>query len=188
MGDKPRVLIVETSSEATKLRRCFEAEEYVLGTAHTPDEALGLLSTQKWELALVNSSLSDSTELDLEAQLRNIDSEMTILTVVDCQPGRGVDALKLHAYDFVTRPIDELEVGNRAANAIKHKRTELENLRLSKLLADETGKSLDEVERAHILRVLESCQGNRSRAAEILRIDRSTLYEKLRLYSDADNS
>ena len=32
MGDKPRVLIVETSAEATKLRRCFEAEEYVRKT------------------------------------------------------------------------------------------------------------------------------------------------------------
>ena len=45
-----------------------------------------------------------------------------------------------------------------------------------------TGKTLDEVERAHILRVLEECGNNQSRAAEMLGIDRVTLHHKLKRY------
>ncbi|MGZ5262001.1 MAG: sigma-54-dependent transcriptional regulator [Burkholderiales bacterium] len=44
------------------------------------------------------------------------------------------------------------------------------------------GKSLDEIERIHILRVLEECGGNQSRAAEVLDIDRVTLHHKLKRY------
>jgi two-component system response regulator HydG len=43
-------------------------------------------------------------------------------------------------------------------------------------------KTLEEVEQAHILRVLEQCGGNQSRAAEILHIDRVTLHHKLKRY------
>lgn len=43
-------------------------------------------------------------------------------------------------------------------------------------------QSLEEMERAHILHVLESCNGNQSRAAEILDIDRVTLHHKLKRY------
>jgi two-component system response regulator HydG len=45
-----------------------------------------------------------------------------------------------------------------------------------------TGKSLDEMERAHILRVLEECGYNQSRAADVLDIDRVTLHHKLKRY------
>ena len=45
-----------------------------------------------------------------------------------------------------------------------------------------TSKSLEEMERAHILRVLESCGWNQSRAAEVLEIDRVTLHHKLKRY------
>jgi DNA-binding NtrC family response regulator len=45
-----------------------------------------------------------------------------------------------------------------------------------------TSKSLDEVERAHILRILEECGNNQSRAAEMLGIDRVTLHHKLKRY------
>lgn len=44
------------------------------------------------------------------------------------------------------------------------------------------GKSLDEIEKSYILRVLEECNYNQTRAAEILDIDRVTLHNKLKKY------
>jgi len=46
----------------------------------------------------------------------------------------------------------------------------------------DAGKTLEDIERAHILRVLAECGGNQSRAAEVLDIDRVTLYHKLKKY------
>jgi len=43
-------------------------------------------------------------------------------------------------------------------------------------------KTLEDMERAHILRVLEECGGNQSHAADVLDIDRVTLYHKLKKY------
>jgi two-component system, NtrC family, response regulator HydG len=45
-----------------------------------------------------------------------------------------------------------------------------------------SGKKLEEMERAYILRVLEECGGNQSHAAAILDIDRVTLHHKLKKY------
>ena len=53
---------------------------------------------------------------------------------------------------------------------------------ISSRCASTAGKSLDEIERVHILRVLEECGGNQSRAAEVLDIDRVTLHHKLKRY------
>jgi DNA-binding NtrC family response regulator len=44
------------------------------------------------------------------------------------------------------------------------------------------GDSLEDVERAHILHVLEACNWNQSMAARILKIDRVTLYNKIRKF------
>lgn len=46
--------------------------------------------------------------------------------------------------------------------------------------------SLEEMERAHILRVLKFAENNRARAAEILGIGRKTLYRKLKKYEMAE--
>ena len=43
-------------------------------------------------------------------------------------------------------------------------------------------RALAEVERAHVLSVLESCDWNVSHAAEALEVDRGTLYNKLKKY------
>jgi two-component system, NtrC family, response regulator HydG len=45
-----------------------------------------------------------------------------------------------------------------------------------------TTRTLEEIEKAHILRVLEQCNWNQTRAAEVLDIDRVTLHHKLKKY------
>jgi DNA-binding NtrC family response regulator len=44
------------------------------------------------------------------------------------------------------------------------------------------GQALEDIERAHILRVLEGCNWNQSMAARVLKIDRVTLYNKIKKY------
>jgi len=49
-------------------------------------------------------------------------------------------------------------------------------------LSAEDLEPLSEVERKHILHALEACHGQRNLAARALRIDRKTLYRRLRSY------
>jgi len=46
--------------------------------------------------------------------------------------------------------------------------------------------TLEEVERRHVLRILEACHGNRTDAAKILGLDRKTLYRKLLRWGVSD--
>jgi len=43
-------------------------------------------------------------------------------------------------------------------------------------------KTLEDLEKAHILRTLEECNWNQTRAAEVLDIDRVTLHHKIKRY------
>lgn len=68
----------------------------------------------------------------------------------------------------------------------------IEDSRSIKRLASESDPSGDilrtslaEVEKRHILRVLSSTQGNKTRAAKVLGIDTKTLYNKLKAYGAA---
>ena len=49
-------------------------------------------------------------------------------------------------------------------------------------------RTLDDIEKTHILRVLEECGGNQTRASEILDIDRVTLHHKLKKYGWSKNT
>jgi two-component system NtrC family response regulator len=52
--------------------------------------------------------------------------------------------------------------------------------------ASQRGLTLRELERRYITEVLRQTEGNRSRAAEVLGVDRKTLYRKLQEYERAE--
>lgn len=49
-------------------------------------------------------------------------------------------------------------------------------------VAEPAARTLEDIERAHILSVLQECKGNQTLAAEVLDIDRVTLHNKLKKY------
>jgi DNA-binding NtrC family response regulator len=49
-------------------------------------------------------------------------------------------------------------------------------------ISEQSARTLEDVERAHILAVLQECKGNQTLAAEVLDIDRVTLHNKLKKY------
>ena len=77
----------------------------------------------------------------------------------------AVRGLKNGAADFVTKPWDNEELLRTLKSAISK----------SKEIVP-----LEQIETAHIQRVVEKCHGNISRAAELLGITRQTLYAKIR--------
>jgi two-component system, NtrC family, response regulator HydG len=55
-----------------------------------------------------------------------------------------------------------------------------EDFTLRPLRQPDVNRTLEEAEKAHILRILDECGGNQTRAAQVLQIDRVTLHNKLK--------
>lgn len=112
----------------------------------------------------------------LERFARQMDKRIT---------GLNSDAMAmLEAYDW---PGNVRELSNAIERAIVVGRGPLVEpedlpLRLSATVAMASEQSLAEMERQHIAAVLERTGGNVSRAAEILKVDRVTVYNKIKKY------
>ena len=88
----------------------------------------------------------------------------------------------LQQYDWPGN-VRELENAVERAMVVAQEPTLREEDFTLKLRAHDTPvRTLEEAERLHILKVLEECGGNQTRAAEVLDIDRVTLYNKLKKY------
>lgn len=98
---------------------------------------------------------------------------------------RAMDLLQTHAWPGNIRELEnavERAMVVAQEPEIREQDFTLAKVNGSSITPTMLAKTLDEMERAHILRVLEECGGNQTRAAEILDIDRVTLHHKLKKY------
>jgi two-component system response regulator HydG len=107
------------------------------------------------------------------------------------ETNKKIDSIQLEAMEVLRRypyPGNVRELENAIERAVvvgKSRQIQLSDLPFAIAVGDaaEMEKlSLEEMERQHIARVLAIEDGNRSNAAKILRINRSTLYEKIKKY------
>jgi DNA-binding NtrC family response regulator len=105
--------------------------------------------------------------------------------------GVRADALDLlidHAWPGNVRQLEnaiERAVILRRAGLIQPRDLPEELVHAAGSAARPGGRSLEEIERAYIVQLLQECRGNQSRVARILGINRRTLYRKLQKYGAA---
>lgn len=99
----------------------------------------------------------------------------------------AVDAMKLGAEDFVTKPWDNEELIVKLHRAIEKNKSETQRLRtfhnareIEKKDSLRKKMTLDELKLDHVREVIDQCGGNLSAASERLGVNRQTLYNMLK--------
>ncbi|MEZ4320226.1 MAG: response regulator [Myxococcota bacterium] len=126
-----------------------------------------LHDTRPHPLAVVDLNLPDGSGVDAVRHLTALGTRVVVLTGHGSIPA-AVECMREGAVDFLTKPVSTAELA-----------TALENARQHGPAAEVPSERLDDVERAHILAVLDDCGGNISEAARRLGLYRRTLQRKL---------
>ena len=163
VDDNPAIL--------TAARICLGGVFGKVITMASPDGILATMNQESVDIVLLdmNFTLGVNSGQDGLLWLRSIhklhpDVPVVLITAY-ADIKLAVRGLKDGAADFVTKPWDNTELVRTLKDAIDK----------SKEIVP-----LEEVETAHIHRVLEKCHGNISKAAEMLGITRQTLYAKMK--------
>src|ERR1700758_1008387 len=133
-----RLLIVDDElSVRDSLGKWFQEEGYDVVTAESANDALTRLAENRWDLALVDIKMLGTDGIELQRRMHEVDPELVVIMMTGyASVETAVAALKNGAYDYVTKPFDPDEITHLVKNALAHKKTEQENVRLRETVAE----------------------------------------------------
>ncbi|MBI4871440.1 MAG: sigma-54-dependent Fis family transcriptional regulator [Candidatus Riflebacteria bacterium] len=137
MPDTPRILIVDDDEVARSgLRLAFAKSNFKIELAEDGPRALQLLEQTDFDVVLIDYKMPKMDGLELIRHILERKPFIKVLMIT----GRGtietaVEAMKLGAADFVTKPFDVEELRAKVQKALAEKRLLEENLYLKRELA-----------------------------------------------------
>ncbi|HXZ11808.1 MAG TPA: sigma-54 dependent transcriptional regulator [Candidatus Sulfotelmatobacter sp.] len=132
MATKGNLLIVDDELIVRdSLGKWFREEGYDVTVAESAQEALAKMAAQRFDLALIDIKMPGTDGVELQRRIHEIDPEMIVIIMTGyASVETAVTALKNGAYDYVTKPFDPDDIAHTIHNALAHRRTERENVRL----------------------------------------------------------
>jgi DNA-binding NtrC family response regulator len=94
----------------------------------------------------------------------------------------AVEAMRHGVYGYIFIPLQPGEAALMVERAVGSPPDELKEACRDDVV--ESTPDLADLERRHILKVLQACKGNQAKAAQVLGIGRNTLWRKLRRYEN----
>lgn len=176
-----RILVVDDDHRLRpRLVRAFADRGLHAHGADGPSSALEFLAAHREdppELAVLDLRMPDGSGLDLLEQLRAAVPDIQVVMLSGYGSiSTAVDAVKLGAVDFLTKPADADMILSAFSRGVGSERS-----------ADGyEPPSLARAEWEHIQRVLDDCGGNISQAARKLGLHRRTLQRKLQKFPPRD--
>ncbi len=104
----PRVLVVDDEPDAVELLQEFlAAKGYEVFTAGDGEEALRQVKEQRPHLILLDIRMPKLNGLEVLRRVREFDREVGVIMVTAVnEEETGRQALKLGAFDYITKPLD----------------------------------------------------------------------------------
>lgn len=121
---KPTILIVDDEKEIRNLFQDFLTQEgYKVFTATNGVEAISLGKQNRFDLALLDIRMPGMDGIETFQELRKFKKDLEVIILT----GHGTlntakEAMKLGAYDFLTKPIDLGLVKNIIRQALERKK------------------------------------------------------------------
>ncbi|MBD5322285.1 MAG: response regulator [Bacteroides sp.] len=187
------LIIDDNSAVRTTLKLLLSSEFDKVVTVGDPRLIPALIKDDAFDVVLLDMNF-DSTKLDgreglfwLERIKSIPDAPAVVLITAFGDVPLAVEAMKIGAEDFITKPWDNDELIEKLRCAVKKNssdRSRNESVRnaieIEKREMLQNNMTLDELKMTHIRKVIDQCGGNISAAAEKLDINRQTLYNLLK--------
>ena len=132
MNSHYHILVVDDERAIARLlQRELQNEHRQVHAAHSSAEALRCAQEHDLRVALVDIRLPDASGIDLMQQLRDIQPDMEVICITGHGTiGDAVEAMKLGAYDYITKPFSLEELGMVVERAHQKAALRTENRRL----------------------------------------------------------
>ncbi|MFC1747117.1 sigma-54-dependent transcriptional regulator [Candidatus Neomarinimicrobiota bacterium] len=113
------------------LSRWLEQDNYRIGVAESAKGALEHLDKAHWDVLLVDLKMPGMDGMELLRRVREIDDKILVIVITAyASIDTAVEAMKLGAYDYITKPFDPDDISRLIQKALEHRSLTEENIQL----------------------------------------------------------
>ncbi len=136
---KARILVVDDEESIREfLEIMLRKEGYEVSCAEDGQKALDLLSKKSFDMVISDLQMPNLTGLELLKEVKDQYPDMLFMMITAFgTTENAVEAMKLGAYDYITKPFKIDEVRINIANALRSQNLEVENRSLKKVIGKE---------------------------------------------------
>ncbi len=140
-----KILIVDDElSVRTSLEEWFLEDGFIVEVAESGEHALKKMHAGPYDIILLDIKMPGMDGITLQKKIKEIDpqAEIIIMTAY-ASVETAVEALKMGAFDYVTKPFDPDDLSQLVRNALKQKDLTEENIQLKEKISELAG--VDEI-------------------------------------------
>ena len=133
-----KILIVDDElSVRQSLREWFLEDGWAVTIAEDGNAALQLMDDGPYDIVLLDLKMPGMDGITVQKRIRELDKDACVIILTAyASVETAVEALKLGAFDYVTKPVDPDELSNLVRNALRQRELTEENVRLKEKVSE----------------------------------------------------
>lgn len=135
---KNKILIVDDElSVRTSLEMWFLEDGFCVETAASGEEGLNKMHAGPYDILLLDIKMPGMDGITLQKKIKEIDDRaMVIIMTAYAAVDTAVEALKLGAFDYISKPFEPEDLSRLVFNALKQKELADENMQLKEQMSE----------------------------------------------------